>query len=108
MAARARMAPHRARTLIDGLGALAFLLAKLIQAKIDHDPRHPRRETGFPLELHQALPPLNPCFLRKFNGLVLIPHHGVGPRVNLVPMPGYQLLEGDHVAPSRGPNQGVV
>ena len=56
-------------------------------------------------EIAPAVASLSPTLLEKINGLVLIPHHGVGSRVNLVPMPDHQLFKGNHVAPSRGLNQ---
>ena len=93
---------------LDGLGALSLLLAHGVEAEVDDDARHPGGETRFALELHQPLPALHPGFLRKINRFILIPHHAVGPRVNLVAMPGHQFLKGRHVALLRRPHQRLV
>ena len=42
------------------------------------------------------------------NGLILISHHGVCPRINLITMPCHQLLECTHIAQLRGFHQNLV
>jgi len=44
------------------------------------------------------LPPKDPSFIGKFNGIGIGPHHGKGPAVNFVAMPRQQLIGGGFVA----------
>lgn len=48
---------------LDGIGAMPFLLPQMIEAKIDADARHPRREAGFAVKLFEPLPAFDPRFL---------------------------------------------
>ena len=65
-------------------------------------------KTRFALELAQPLPSFHPCFLGKINRFFLIPHHAVGAGVNLVAMPGHQLLESLHFPSLRLPHQRLL
>jgi hypothetical protein len=60
------------------------------------------------VELAQPLPAFNPGFLRKINRFLFIPHHAVGPGVNLIAMTGDQLLEGTHVTLLRRADQRLI
>ena len=96
------------RHLLDGLRMLPFRFAQVVQAQVDNNTGHPGAKTRFPVELVQPLPAFYPCFLGKINRFFLIPHHGEGPSVYLVAVPGDQLLESVHLAALRRSHQLLV